>query len=116
MLWSEIKENLTVCSWARTLGEKLEYSTKSNIECNSGIFKRIFDAINPCIIIYEYINAFLLFSVLFSFIFLVVYGEVMIVIKKCNVKYKKNNFFLLNKLLANPVLSSALHICAWGKI
>lgn len=44
------------------------------------VFQRIFDAINPCIIIYEYINTF--FSVLLSFIFIVVDGGVMIVFKK----------------------------------
>lgn len=31
----------THCSWAFTSGEKLEYATKSNIECNSGISKDI---------------------------------------------------------------------------
>lgn len=38
------------------------------------VFQRIFDAINPCIIIYEYINVFL--SVLLPFL-IVVYGGVM---------------------------------------
>lgn len=46
------------------------------------VFQRIFDAINPCIIIYEYMNTFF-FSVLLPFVFIVVYGGVMIVFKKC---------------------------------
>lgn len=55
------------------------------------VFQRIFDAINPCIIIYEYINTFF-FSVPLPFIFIVVYGGVMIV-KKCYVEYRKYSFF-----------------------
>lgn len=55
------------------------------------VFQRIFDAINPCIIIYEYIH---FFPVLITFIFIVVYGEVTIVLKKCYVEYRKYSFFV----------------------
>lgn len=67
------------------------------------VFQRIFDAINPCIIIYEYINTFFLFvSVLLPFIFNVVYGEVMIVFEKC--RKQKIFLLLLDKLLGNAPL------------
>lgn len=56
------------------------------------VFQRIFDAINPCIIIYEYINVF--FSVLLPFISIVVYGGVMVVFEKCCIKTEDIPFFV----------------------
>lgn len=58
------------------------------------VFQRIFDAINPCIIIYDYINIFLFCS--YPFVFIVVYGGVMIVFKKCRIQ--KIFLLLLDKL------------------
>lgn len=67
----------THCSWALPRQRNLNILQRVTLNVIQ-VFQRIFDAINPCIIIiYEYINIFL--SVSLSFIFIVVYGGVMIV-------------------------------------
>lgn len=78
------------------------------------VFQRIFDAINPCIIIYEYINTF--FSVLLSFIFIVVYGGVMIVFKKkmlCRIRkiflFCWTNCSVLSRVYIPRICMSALY-------
>lgn len=77
----------THCSWAYTSEEKLEYSTKSNIECNSGISKDIW--CHKYMYYYIWLYKYIFFSVLLCFIFIVVYGGVMIVFKKCYLVYRK---------------------------
>lgn len=39
-------------------------------------------------------NIYIFFPVLLTFIFIVVYGEVTIVLKKCYVEYRKYSFFV----------------------
>lgn len=64
----------THCSWALPRQRNLNMLQRVTMNVLQ-VFQRIFDAINPCIIIYEYIH----FFVSLSFIFIVVYGGVMIV-------------------------------------
>lgn len=79
-------------SWAFTSEEKLEYATKSNIECNSGISKDIW--CHKSMYYYIWIYKYVFLSVLLPFILIVVYGGVMTVFKKCYVEYRKYSFFV----------------------
>lgn len=115
---SEIKERgetwqscITHYSWAFTSGEKLEYAAKSNIECNSGISKDIW--CHKSMYYYIWIYKYLFISVLLPFIFIVVYGGVMIVFKKCRIQ--KILLFLLDKLfckcLCNIAFTYPVYAC-----
>lgn len=96
----------THCSWALPRQRNLKMLQRVTLNVLQ-VFQRIFDAINPCIIIYEYINIFL--SVFLFFIFIVVYGGVMVV---KNVRKQKIFLLLLDKLLCLSCLHVLhLHVC-----
>lgn len=111
--------NLTVtlnphCRWAFTSGEKLEYATKSNNECNSGISKDIWCHKNPCIIIYEYINAFSFLFFFFPFYFYRSLWWSDVCLWECYVECRKYSYFVGQTVSLRLHILFFLHVCRLG--
>lgn len=78
------------------------------------VFQRIFDAINPCIIIYEYINKFF-FSVLLPFYFYCSLWWSDDCLQEMLCRIQKIFLFLLDKLFLQMLLRVYLymHVCCF---
>lgn len=113
MVWSEIKERgetwqscNTHYSLAFTSGEKLEYATKSNIECNSGISKDIWCHKSMYYYIWIYKYVFLFCSFTLHFYCSLWWSDCL---QEMLCRIQKIFLFLLDKLLANIRVISCLH-------